>query len=207
MHLKKWLCMFVAVTAANAAFAGTTFSKTLLTPALPSKTIQAVASPNDATGKYPEKSQLEYLINGTFLVYEILPMVQPIDEETEPIVNTATALRAGLLAYEADVRSGRALTGNSKSIDEILQQIPGIFNKIQNTSDEVVDELIPVLEQLSNQIMAKQSKVNVNEIDQNVATQLLLLFSYQKAELEGVLMGRVSRIIQQEVQAIFGDMQ
>ena len=207
MQLKKWLCMFVALTTANAVFAGTMFTKNLIRPALPAKTIQALMVPTRSAGQYPEKSQLEYLINNAFLGYELLPLLQPITEEMEPIVATAMALRAGLLAYAAEVTAGRQLTGNNKSIDEILQTIPSIFNKIQNSSEEIADEILPVLEQLSNYVVANQNKVSKSEIDQEMASQLLMTFVYQKAELEGSLTMRVSRIFQQEVQELLESMQ
>ncbi len=206
MHLKKWLCMLVALVAANAVFAGSMLPKNLANPALPAKTIKVLSAPTTVNGKYPERSQLEYIINGSFLPYELLPLLQPVGEDLEPVVDTATALRAGLLAYEADVRSGRQLTGNNKSIDGLLRQIPVIFNKIQNSTDEITDEILPVLEELTVNIVDNQRKVNAGDVNQELASQLLMTFAYQKAELEGDLTGRVSRIFQQEIQAIMQSM-
>ena len=207
MHLKKWMCMLVAVTIANTAFAGMTLPKNLANPALPTKTIKMLSAPASVNGKYPERSNLEYIINNTFLPYEMIPLLQPVTEEMEPIVDTATALRAGLLAYEAEVTAGQGLSETNKIIDEILQRFPGIFNKIQNSSDEIVDELFPVLEQLTVQVVANQHKVNRNDVNQDVASQLLFAFVYQKAELDGTLLGRVSSIIQREFQEALESMQ
>lgn len=206
MHLKKWLCMLVALIAANAVFAGNMLPKNLANPALPAKTIKVLSAPPTVNGKYPERSQLEYIINGSFLPYELLPLLQPVGEDLEPVVDTATALRAGLLAYEADVRSGRQLTGNNKSIDSLLRQIPVIFNKIQSSTDEITDEILPVLEELTVNIVDNQRKVNAGDVNQELASQLLMTFAYQKAELEGDLTGRVSRIFQQEIQEIMQSM-
>lgn len=199
--------MLVAVTVANAAFAGTMLPKNLASPARPAQTIKTLATPATVNGKYPERSQLEYIINNSFLPYELLPLLQPVSEDMEPLVDTATALRAGLLAYEANVKTGQELTGNNKSIDTLLRQIPAIFNKIQSSSAEISAEIIPVLEQLTTYIVSNQHQVNSNDIDQDMASQLLMTFAYQKAELEGDLTGRVSRIFQQEIQKILETMQ
>lgn len=130
-----------------------------------------------------------------------------LSPDEQMAVNTTKALEQGLLVY-AENLSKKELTANDKKIDAALNtQIPGIFNKIQESSMEVQDELNAAVKDLQTVILRNQSQYQVSGpvVDQ-VAPGVLILFAYTKAEADGVLLGRASRVLQAELAAMLQNM-
>ncbi len=212
MKLKTGLCAIIITIFSGMAFAGSMVNPQLMgNPQLvkslaEGKTISAAASPRTPMPTrvaFEPLSDLEYLINQTFLSYELLPYLQRVSDEESPVVVTATALRAGLTHYAKALAAKKELTGTNAKIHETFTKIPAILNKIQNSSDEVYEELIPALEQLNQNIQANQTKFepNCEQLDNETAIALLVSFCTYKAITEGDLTGRVMQVIQQELQA------
>ena len=110
-------------------------------------------------------SELKYLINQTFLQLENLAQIQEVTAEEQPLVDAATALRAGLLNYEAQLSAGGELSGLNKQIDDYFKTLPTYFNGLdasslpsfdgvdlsQITSQEQAEALLgPVAEQIAD---------------------------------------------------------
>jgi len=138
MKLKKWLCTLVAVGLTSAAFAGNT-------------------------------SELRILI-----VQFFAPMVQAEELITEPteqqkeVFQLLKALKQGLLNYDTNLSKG-VLQETDKAIDKAFKTtIPGILNKIKESSDEVTEELTPVINQLTNQILLNQQNFKQNSYSAEV---------------------------------------
>ena len=211
MKLKTGLCAIIITIFSGMAFAGSMVNPQLMGNSqfvkslAEGKTISAAANPRTEIShlNFAQLSSLEYLINQTFLSYELLPYLQPVSEEEAPVVVTATALRAGLTNYAKALANKKELTGTNAQIHEAFGKVPAILNKIQNSSDEVYEELIPVLEQLTQSIKANQTKIPASndQLDDETAVALLASFCTYKAITEGDLTGRVMQIIQQELQA------
>lgn len=126
--------------------------------------------------------------------------VTQLDAEQQEQVNTFKALEAGLLAYEANLTAG-SMTAKDQAIDTALnEQIPAVLNKIKESSDEVYDELFPLLQQLTQNVFSNQNTYTNAQVDlEESAPVLMWMFSYAKAEQDGVLLGRASRVLQAEM--------
>ncbi len=146
------------------------------------------------------------LVTGFFSFTQQMPTTE-LSPDEQMAVNTAKALEKGLLTY-AENLSKKELTATDKKIDTSLNTtIPAIFNKIQESSLEVQDELNNAVKELQTAVLSNQSEYKVSGamVDQ-VAPGLLILFAYTKAEADGVLLGRASRVLQQELAAMFQTM-
>ncbi len=134
-------------------------------------------------------SDLKYLINQTFLQLENLSQVQEVTAEQQPLVDAATALRAGLLNYEAQVSANGELTGFNAQIDNYFKALPATFNGLdfsQITSEEEAEQLLaPRAEQFTTQCaqLAKnvlKNQQKVNNVDEEIAGGLIQLFAMNK---------------------------
>lgn len=134
-------------------------------------------------------SDLKYLINQTFLQLENLSQVQEVTAEQQPLVDAATALRAGLLNYEAQVSANGELTGFNAQIDNYFKALPATFNGLDlntvTTEEEVTALLTPRVEQFSTQcaqlaeaVLKNQTKVA--NVDKDIAGGLIQLFAMTK---------------------------
>lgn len=126
--------------------------------------------------------------------------VAELDDEQQRQINTFKALKEGLLAYEANLTAD-SMTDTDRAIHNALNtDIPTVLNKIQTSSDDVYDELYPLLQTLSDNIFANQSTYTEGQIDlEETAPVVMWMFSYVKAEVDGVLLGRASRVLQEEM--------
>ncbi|MGN0017235.1 MAG: hypothetical protein ACI37O_07865 [Candidatus Avelusimicrobium sp.] len=144
-------------------------------------------------------SDTKVLIEQFFKVPEI-QKVGELDPEQQLAINTMQALRDGLLVYEANL-TANTMTEKDKAIDAALnEKIPAVLNKIKESSDEVYEELYPLLQQTANDIFANQTAYNKSQVDmEENAPVLIWMFSYLKAEHDGVLLGRASRVLATEM--------
>ena len=189
MKLKKLLCAVAVMSFAGTAFAASmanyklmgnpSFIISLATGKTATPNISVAAAPR--VDKYDidfaPLTDLEYLINQTFLNYELLPSFKRVTAEDKPIVLTATALRAGLLNYAKSLDSKKGATGTNAAIDKGFKEIATTLNKIQNSSNEVIDDLWPTFEQLADLIIANQDKMSASVVDPETAIVFLVSFS------------------------------
>lgn len=176
MKFKKWMCTLAAVAFSTMAFAGNT-------------------------------SDLKVLIDQFFTPMEQVEQAgQNLSAEEQEILKTMKALKSGLLTYEEHLTANQ-LTETDKAIHVSLNTtIPAIFNKIQESSDEVADEMEPVLKKLTEDILNNQNQFKKEEINAEAGQGVILIFSYTKAEVDGVLLGRASRVMQQELIQMMQDL-
>ena len=133
-------------------------------------------------------SNLKYLINQTFLQLERLEEVQAVSAEEQVLVDAATALRAGLLNYEAKLTAGEQLTGQNAEMDRLFGQLPAIFNQINQESEEqltatvtkAMNDFLPVLTALTNATLANQTRIGAGQVNTDVANALMGMFCYLK---------------------------
>ncbi len=205
MKLKKWLCSVVAVAVATAAFAANASSaKMLPNPLKPIAAVKTAPAPAPAgtSDIFAVRSDLEYLINNTFLGYELLPMLKAVKTEEQVFVTMATALRAGLLAYEKQVTAGQALTGTNAEIDAYLKQVPNVLNKMQQSSNDVKTERDALLGKLTKAIVKNQTVISEGQFDEDICIYLASGFVnlYTLMFEDENLSARAARILEQEIE-------
>ncbi len=117
------------------------------------------------------------------------------------IKNTQQALTMGLMIFDAH-RDLNSMTETDKSIEKALeQQIPEILNKIQNSSDEVYEELEPVLKNLTQLLLNNQSVYPQTSIDMDTGTYITLITAVMYAQGKGLLLGKATEILNMEMQS------
>ena len=117
------------------------------------------------------------------------------------IKNTQQALTMGLMIFDAH-RDLNSMTETDKSIEKALeQQIPEILNKIQNSSDEVYEELEPVLKNLTQLLLNNQSVYPQTSIDMDTGTYITLITAVMYAQGKGLLLGKATDILNMEMQS------
>ena len=117
------------------------------------------------------------------------------------IKNTQQALTMGLMIFDAH-RDLNSMTETDKSIEKALeQQIPEILNKIQNSSDEVYEELEPVLKNLTQLLLNNQSVYPQTSIDIDTGTYITLITAVMYAQGKGLLLGKATEILNMEMQS------
>lgn len=98
MNLRKLLCAVVTILVAASAFAATNLhTKMLSNPMLVFTQAKSFQNGYAVSGKYPQLSQLEYLINGNLLSFESWPLMMPVPQEYDELVAAAESLRQKLL--------------------------------------------------------------------------------------------------------------
>ena len=98
MNWRKLLCSVVTISVAVSAFATVHLpAKMLSNPMLVFTQAQSFQNGYSVSGKYPQLSQLEYLINGNLLSFESWPLLMPVPQEYDELVAAAETLRQKLL--------------------------------------------------------------------------------------------------------------
>lgn len=126
-------------------------------------------------------------------------------EETNPQIlkNTQQALTMGLMTFDAH-RDLDSMTEADKSIEKLLeQQIPSILNKIQSSSDEVYEELDPILGNLNELLLSNQQVYPQQSIDKELGKYIAFLTAVMYAQGKGLLLGKVTEILNMEMQSAF----
>lgn len=124
-------------------------------------------------------------------------------EETNPQIlkNTQQALTMGLMTFDAH-RDLDSMTDTDKSIEKLLeQQIPAILNKIQSSSDEVYDELDPILGNLTELLLNNQQVYPKPSIDKELGKYITFLTAVMYAQGKGLLLGKATEILNMEMQS------
>ena len=125
--------------------------------------------------------------------------VQDEEVSEEVLQNTTDAILAGLLQLDED-NERQELTENDKAILNLMEQkIPAILNKIQTTSDEVAEELDPVLKELTTLVLKNQTLFSEKQIDFESAKVMLFLTTINNADIKDLISDRVSQILAVEL--------
>ncbi len=145
-------------------------------------------------------SELRMFITQFFATINMMTSMAEDEDAPEVVqLNQVTkALKAGLLKYEEELTAGD-LSQHSQTIDDSFTAITNTLNKIKESSSEVEDELMPQVEALTKAVLANQTKVQPQEVNQEMASALIMYFAQAKAEQEGTLLVRASRVLQQEM--------
>lgn len=125
------------------------------------------------------------------------------EEEVDPqiIKNTQQALSMGLMVFDAH-RDLNAMTETDKAIEASLEkQIPAILNKIQNSSDEVYEELEPALTQLTELLLNNQNIYPASALDKQTGVYMTMITAFMYAQGKGLLLGKVTEVLSAEMQA------
>lgn len=129
------------------------------------------------------------------------------EEEVSPQVlkNTQQALTIGLMVFDAH-RDLNSMTDADKSIEKALEtQIPAILNKIQNTSDEVYEELEPALTNLTDLLLQNQTVYPAQTVDKETGVYMTMITAIVYAQGKGLLLGKVANILNAELQAAMAE--
>ncbi len=94
------------------------------------------------------------------------------------------------------------MTEADKSIEKLLeQQIPSILNKIQSSSDEVYEELDPILANLNELLLSNQQVYPQQSIDKELGKYIAFLTAVMYAQGKGLLLGKATEILNMEMQS------
>lgn len=95
-----------------------------------------------------------------------------------------------------------SMTEADKSIEKLLeQQIPSILNKIQSSSDEVYEELDPILANLNELLLSNQQVYPQQSIDKELGKYIAFLTAVMYAQGKGLLLGKATEILNMEMQS------
>lgn len=126
------------------------------------------------------------------------------DEEEIPeeiIQNTMNALTEAMLVI-GQHQAEEALTENDKQVIELLDvTIPGILNKIQESSEEIAEELEPKVMDLAVLLLKIQTTYNSEQTSLDAASVISLVMATNYAILNNSLKEEVTSIIIQEMTA------
>lgn len=125
---------------------------------------------------------------------------QGVDEKT--VEYTQKALAHAWMTVDAH-KDCNQLTDTDKAILAYMDTtIPTILNKIQESSSEVESEVEPAVTDLANKLITSQDVYPANMLNQDAAKVMALLLAVGYAEEKGLLLGRVSQVLQAEIQAM-----
>lgn len=125
------------------------------------------------------------------------------DEKT--VLNTQNAIKIGLLTVDVH-RDLNEMTENDKAIVDLMEQkMPAILNKIEKSSDDVYEELQPVLQQLTTLILKNQTLYPDKLLDKETAEGIVFLTTINEANRKELLSETAAYVLGMELQqAIFG---
>ncbi len=131
------------------------------------------------------------------------------EEEVDPQIlkNTQQALTMGLMVFDAH-RDLNSMTEADKAIEQALEkQIPGILNKIQNSSDEIYEELEPALDNLTDLLLKNQSVYPASSVDKQTGVYMTMITAFVYAQGKGLLLGKTVQVLSAELQAAMSQQQ
>ena len=118
------------------------------------------------------------------------------EEEPAAVKDTKAALKAGLLTYE-EHKEMLQLTLLDQEIDTALEKtIPTALNKVKKSLMEVQQELSPVFETLTRNVLKNQEEVNIENTDFSFAGKILSQFVFAKLLKEEAVLIRVGAFLQ-----------
>ena len=120
----------------------------------------------------------------------------------QTLKNTQQALQLGLMIFDAH-RDLNQMTETDKAIEKALEKdIPAVFNKIKTTSDEVADEVEPLLSKLSGLLIANQPAYPKTAVDTDTATFITFITAITYTQGKGLLNETSAKVLNGELQAI-----
>ena len=145
--------------------------------------------------------------NSAMIEESVSSAAETVGDEVDQKVlqNTQNAITVGLLVVDAH-RDLNEMTENDTAISEAMEKtVPAILNKIQTSSDEVYEELQPVLQDLTTRVLKNQTIYPDKLIDRETAEGIMLLTAINQAQAKGLLSDNVAQILTMELlQATFG---
>lgn len=149
-------------------------------------------------------SDLKMLITQFFMPIEMMSAMTELSSIDQHALDTAQAVKEGLLLYESRLTAQEPLSEPDQAIEQAFARLPGIFNKIQHSSEEIIDEATDPLILLVSGVLANQQRLDAEEVDVEMATGILWTFALAKASAEGALSPRVQEVLQQEIADAMG---
>ena len=120
----------------------------------------------------------------------------------QTLKNTQQALQLGLLIFDAH-RDLNQMTETDKAIEKALEKdIPAVFNKIKKTSDDVADEVAPLLSKLSGLLISNQPAYPKTAVDADTATFITFITAITYTNKKGLLNETATTVLSGELQAI-----
>lgn len=145
--------------------------------------------------------------NSAMIEESVSSAAETVGDEVDQKVlqNTQNAITVGLLVVDAH-RDLNEMTENDTAISEAMEKtVPAILNKIQTSSDEVYEELQPVLQDLTTRVLKNQTIYPDKLIDRETAEGIMFLTAINQAQVKGLLSDNVAQILTMELlQATFG---
>lgn len=145
--------------------------------------------------------------NSAMIEESVSSAAETVGDEVDQKVlqNTQNAITVGLLVVDAH-RDLNEMTENDTAIGEAMEKtVPAILNKIQTSSDEVYEELQPVLQDLTTRVLKNQTIYPDKLIDRETAEGIMFLTAINQAQAKGLLSDNVAQILTMELlQATFG---
>ena len=110
----------------------------------------------------------------------------------QTLKNTQQALQLGLMIFDAH-----------RDLNQMTEKdIPAVFNKIKTTSDEVADEVEPLLSKLSGLLIANQPAYPKTAVDTDTATFITFITAITYTQGKGLLNETSAKVLNGELQAI-----
>ncbi|OUO56967.1 hypothetical protein [Candidatus Avelusimicrobium gallicola] len=129
------------------------------------------------------------------------------EEAADPQIlkNTQQALTMGFMIFDAH-RDLNSMTETDQAIASLLESnIPATLNKIETSSDDVVDEIEPMIEQLTDLLLKNQTVYPAASYDRQAGVYITFLTAIMYANQKGLLLGKVSNILSAEIQSSFAE--
>lgn len=127
------------------------------------------------------------------------------EEAADPQIlkNTQQALTMGFMIFDAH-RDLNSMTETDQAIASLLESnIPATLNKIETSSDDVADEIEPMVEQLTDLLLKNQTVYPASSVDRETGVYMTMLTAIIYAQGKGLLLGRVADILTTELQSAF----
>ncbi len=127
------------------------------------------------------------------------------EEAADPQIlkNTQQAITMGFMIFDAHRDLNSMTEADNKIADLLETQIPATLNKIQTSSDDVVGEVEPMIEQLTDLLLKNQTVYASSHVDRQAGIYITFLTAIMYADQKGLLLGRVSAILGSEIQSSF----
>lgn len=125
--------------------------------------------------------------------------------DSQILKNTKQALVLGLLIFDSH-RDLNSMTENDQKIQILLEEnIPTLLNTIQDSSDEIFNELQPELYDLTDLILQNQNTYTLQDIDYDIAAMITYMMAWQYAKKHTLLLEKTDEILTKEFSTFFFD--
>ena len=143
--------------------------------------------------------------NSALIEQSVSSAAATVEEAADPQIlkNTQQAITMGFMIFDAHRDLNSMTEADNKIADLLETQIPATLNKIQTSSDDVVGEVEPMIEQLTDLLLKIQTVYASSHVDRQAGIYITFLTAIMYADQKGLLLGRVSAILGSEIQSSF----